>query len=381
MSKVYFTNYRVSVGDSRLNKMMRLIKAAGIEKIDFKDKFVAIKVHFGEWGNLGHIRQQYSKVLGDYIKSKGGKPFLTDCSTLYVGYRNNALDHLDCAYMNGYNPLATGMHTIIADGIRGTDERKIPLKKFKHCKAPKIGASVAEADIIIAITHCKGHQVAGYGGILKNIGMGCGSKSGKMEMHSNGTPLIIEEKCIGCGSCVRHCLNDGVRIENKKAVIQEDKCLGCGNCFSYCVRGAINCKWDEGKKIVNEKIAEYCKAVVQDKKAFYINFAETITKDCDCKDGNDVGMVPDIGMFAGFDPISIDKACMDAIMSSPIYVDSPAGDVCKHNGETPHDGIYPSGSGHNIFKMVHPDTGWEWGLKHGEFLGLGEQDYEIVNVK
>ena len=205
MSKVYFTDFSSRNHQNQLTKLTNLIKAAGIDQIDFSDKYVAVKIHFGEWGNLAFLRQQYAKVVCDYIKSKGGKPFLTDCNTLYAGYRDNALDHLDCAYQNGYNPLATGVHTIIADGLRGTDERLIPVIPGEYVKEAKIGTAIADADIIISMTHFKGHVGAGFGGVLKNIGMGCGSKHGKMEMHSEGTPAINTGNCIGCGMCVKNC--------------------------------------------------------------------------------------------------------------------------------------------------------------------------------
>ena len=259
-AKVYFTDMHVRMGDSLLGKFDRLITRAGIEQIDFKDKFVAVKLHFGEVGNMAFLRQQYARVLCDHIKRLGGKPFLTDCNTLYVGYRNNALNHLDAAYMNGYNPLATGVHTIIADGLRGTDERAIPVAGGEYVKEAKIGAAVAEADIIISLTHFKGHINAGFGGTLKNIGMGCGSKQGKMEMHSSGTPHVSRRLCVGCGNCVKNCANDGVHVVDGKAVVDEEHCLGCGYCIAYCPTGAIMTKWDEAKPVMNKKIAEYTNA-------------------------------------------------------------------------------------------------------------------------
>ena len=204
-SGVYFSDLKVKGGDSLLNKFDRLITAAGIDKIDFQDKYVAVKIHFGEWGNMAFLRHQYAKVLCDHIKARGGKPFLTDCNTLYPGYRNNALGHLDVAALNGYTPASTGVQNIIADGLRGTDERIIKVEGGKYVKKAKIGAAVAEADILISLTHFKGHVSAGFGGTLKNIGMGCGSKHGKMEMHSEGTPVINKDKCVGCGMCVKNC--------------------------------------------------------------------------------------------------------------------------------------------------------------------------------
>ncbi len=368
-SKVYFSDLRCKMGESQLNKLSRLIKRAGIDTIDFKDKFVAIKVHFGEWGNMAFLRQQYARVICDYVKSKGGMPFLTDCNTLYVGYRNHALNHLDAAYMNGYNPLATGVHTIIADGLRGTDERLIPVEDGEYVKEAKIGAAVAEADIIISLTHCKGHMVAGFGGCLKNLGMGCGSKRGKMEMHSNGTPKVDSQRCIGCGMCVKNCANDGVHVVDGCAVIDEEHCLGCGHCFAFCPKGAIECKWDEAPAVTNRKIAEYTKAVLLDKPAFHVSFLIDVSPFCDCDCGNDVPIIPDVGMFASFDPVAIDQACVDAANKQPIMANGYIGKH-KHSEDEEHD----------VFTMSHPDCDWAAGLEHAEKLGLGTREYELINV-
>lgn len=368
-SKVYFTDMHVKMGDSILNKFRRLIEAAGIGEIDFEDKYVAVKLHFGEVGNMAFLRQQYARVLCDYIKQRGGKPFLTDCNTLYIGYRNNALDHLDAAYMNGYNPLATGVHTIIADGLRGTDEREIPVEGGEYVKTAKIGAAIAEADIIVSLTHFKGHTNAGFGGALKNIGMGCGSKSGKMEMHSSGTPRISTKRCIGCGMCVKNCANGGVHVIDHKAQIDETHCLGCGYCIAYCPKGAIMTKWDEAKPVMNKKIAEYTKAVLSGKPAFHISMVMDVSPDCDCDSCNDIPIIPDVGMFASFDPVALDQACVDAANRQSVIPGSAAS-VSEHTQEQHHD----------VFKLVHPDTDWAAGLEHGEKIGIGSRKYELIEL-
>ena len=335
-SQVCFADMHVKAGDSILAKFERLIEKAGIDQIDFKDKFVAVKVHFGEYGNLAFLRHQYAKVLCDCIKARGGKPFLTDCNTLYVGYRNNALNHLDAAFLNGYNPLSTGVHTIIADGLRGTDEREIPVEGGEYVKEAKIGAAVAEADIIVSLTHFKGHVNAGFGGALKNIGMGCGSKKGKMEMHSSGTPRIDAGKCIGCGMCVDHCANDGVHVVDGTAVIDEDHCVGCGFCIAYCPTGAIMTKWDEAKPVMNCKIAEYTKAVLDGKPAFHVSLVLDVSPDCDCERHNDVPVIPNVGMFASFDPVALDQACVDAANKQPVIQGSKADPQVKEASVSDH---------------------------------------------
>lgn len=392
-SQVCFADMHAKAGDSILAKFERLIEKAGIDQIDFKDKFVAVKVHFGEVGNMAFLRHQYAKVLCDHIKARGGKPFLTDCNTLYVGYRNNALNHLDAAFINGYNPLSTGVHTIIADGLRGTDEREIPVVGGEYVKEAKIGAAVAEADIIVSLTHFKGHVNAGFGGALKNIGMGCGSKKGKMEMHSSGTPRIDGGKCIGCGMCVDHCANDGVHVVDGTAVIDEGHCVGCGYCIAYCPAGAIMTKWDEAKPVMNKKIAEYTKAVLDGKPSFHVSLVLDVSPDCDCERHNDVPVIPNVGMFASFDPVALDQACVDAANKQPVVQGSKADSQVKEASASDHmDGAraipeqayseHAAGDdGHDVFRMVHPDTDWAAGLDHAVKLGIGTREYELVVVR
>ena len=392
-SQVCFADMHAKAGDSILAKFERLIEKAGIDQIDFKDKFVAVKVHFGEVGNMAFLRHQYAKVLCDHIKARGGKPFLTDCNTLYVGYRNNALNHLDAAFINGYNPLSTGVHAIIADGLRGTDEREIPVVGGEYVKEAKIGAAVAEADIIVSLTHFKGHVNAGFGGALKNIGMGCGSKKGKMEMHSSGTPRIDGGKCIGCGMCVDHCANDGVHVVDGTAVIDEGHCVGCGYCIAYCPAGAIMTKWDEAKPVMNKKIAEYTKAVLDGKPSFHVSLVLDVSPDCDCECHNDVPVIPNVGMFASFDPVALDQACVDAANKQPVIQGSKADPQVKEASASDHmDGAraipeqayseHAAGDdGHDVFRLVHPDTDWAAGLDHAVKLGIGTREYELVVVR
>ena len=232
-AKVYTTDLRTHGTTSLLDKLERLVKQAGIENLDFQDKYVAIKIHFGEPGNLAYLRPNYAHRIVDVIKALGGKPFLTDCNTLYVGGRKNALDHIESAYQNGYNPFSCGCHILIADGLKGTDEALVPIHQ-KHVQEAKIGRAIMDADIFITMTHFKGHESTGFGGALKNIGMGCGSRAGKMEMHSSGKPFVDQELCVGCGSCQKNCAHSAITITDRKASIDHNKCVGCGRCENVC---------------------------------------------------------------------------------------------------------------------------------------------------
>lgn len=366
-SKVYFTNLRTHNSVSLPEKLKRLIKKAGIGTIDFDKKYVAIKIHFGEPGNLAYLRPNYAKAVADVVKELGGKPFLTDCNTLYVGGRKNALDHLESAYENGFSPFSTGCHVIIADGLKGTDEALVPVEGGEYVKEAKIGQAVMDADVFISLAHFKGHEATGFGGTLKNIGMGCGSRAGKMEQHSAGKPHVNQENCIGCRQCTKICAHDAITITDRKASIDHNKCVGCGRCIGVCPRDAVEPASDESNDILNKKIAEYTKAVVQGRPCFYINMVIDVSPYCDCHAENDAAIVPDVGFFASFDPVALDMACADAVNRQPVISNSVLGDH-QHIHEGDH------------FHKVSPDTDWIVAIEHAEKLGLGTRKYEIVEV-
>lgn len=365
-SKVYFMNLRTKSNLNLLDKLERLVKKAGIQSIDFEKKFTAIKIHFGEPGNLAYIRPNYARKIVEILKSLGAIPFLTDSNTLYSGKRSNAVDHLQSAMENGFNPISVGCNVIIADGLKGTEQKEIEIKG-KHCKAPKIGAAIADADIIISMNHFKGHEQAGFGGALKNLGMGSGSRLGKLEMHSASKPKINIEKCRTCGMCLKSCSQVAIEYgENKKAKIDYEKCIGCGQCIAVCLHGAAGFSWDQPIEILNEKIAEYAYAVVKDKPNFHINFIMNVSPNCDCWSANDMAIVPDIGIAASFDPVALDAACLDLVNKAQVI----RGSAADNNNNDEKD----------KFKHVHPGTIGEAALKHAKTIGLGTQEYELISI-
>ena len=372
VSNVYFTDLRVKNGDNLLTKLQRLIKTAGIGNIDFTDKYVAIKMHFGEPGNLAFLRPNYAKAVADIVKELGGKPFLTDCNTLYVGGRKNALDHLDSANLNGFNPTTTGCQIIIADGLKGTDETLVSVEGGTYIKEAKIGRAVMDADVFISLSHFKGHESTGFGGALKNIGMGCGSRAGKMEMHSAGKPHVDQNLCVGCQMCAKICAHDAPEFENKKATINHDKCVGCGRCIGVCPKDAILSASDESNEILNCKIAEYTKAVIDNRPHFHISLVIDVSPYCDCHGENDAAIVPNVGMFASFDPVALDVACADAVNAQPVLSNSMLGD-CSEEERASHN--------HDHFHSIFPETCWESAITHGEKIGIGNSKYKLITVK
>lgn len=369
-SKVYFTNLRAKPNMNLLQKLENLIKKAGIEQIDFKEKYAAIKIHFGEPGNLAYLRPNYAKVVVDVIRKLGGKPFLTDCNTLYVGRRKDALEHMDAAYENGYNPFTTGCQIIIGDGLKGTDEAYVPVPVGDYVKEAKIGRAIMDADIIISLSHFKGHELTGFGGALKNIGMGCGSRAGKMEMHSEGKPKVNHRKCVGCQVCTKICAHGAIAVIDKKAVIDHTRCVGCGRCIGTCHFNAIGAAWDESNDVLNKKMAEYAWAVLNDRPHFHISLVIDVSPFCDCHAENDLPIIPDIGMFASFDPVALDMACADAANKAPVIEGSYLAECL----------IDRKCDGDDRFCAVHPETNWISCLDHAEKIGIGTKHYELVEV-
>ncbi len=365
-SKVYYTSMKTSFSENLPQKLERLIKKAGIGEIDFERKYAAIKIHFGEPGNLAFLRPNYAAVVVKVVKELGGKPFLTDCNTLYVGGRKNALDHMDAAYQNGFSPFSTGCHVIIADGLKGTDEELVPVEGGEYIKEAKIGRAVMDADVFISLNHFKGHEATGFGGALKNIGMGCGSRAGKMEMHSAGKPSVNHDPCIGCGRCIKICAHDAPSITNGKATIDHDKCVGCGRCIGVGPTDAIVAAGDESNDILNRKIAEYSKAVLSDRPHFHISLVIDISPNCDCHSENDIPIVPDVGMFASFDPVALDLACADAVNKQPVI----AGSQLDRMPHVHHDHFIDSA----------PATNWKSSIEHAVKIGIGNAEYEMIEI-
>ena len=371
-SKVYFTDFRTKAHGAGLpKKLQKLIRKAGIGEIDMDGKFVAIKIHFGELGNISYLRPNYARAVVDVVKELGGKPFLTDCNTMYPGSRKNALEHLYCAWENGFTPLTVGCPILIGDGLKGTDDIEVPVVGGEYVKAAKIGRAVMDADIFISLSHFKGHEMTGFGGAIKNIGMGCGSRAGKTEQHSGGQPRISEKRCRGCKLCMAQCANGGLEfdVETRKMKVNYTNCVGCGRCLGACNFDAISCENEQAPTMLNRRMAEYAKAVVDGRPQFHISIVVDISPNCDCHAENDAPILPDIGMFASADALALDQACADACLAATPLPGSQLYDHIHAEGFCDH---------HDHFKNSTPESEWRSCLEHAEKIGLGSRDYELI---
>lgn len=373
-SKVYYTDFRAKLGEGLPSKLKRLIKAAGIGEIDMDNKFTAIKMHFGELGNISFLRPNYAKAVADVVKELGGKPFLTDCNTLYPGSRKNALEHLYCAWENGFTPMTVGCPILIGDGLKGTDDIEVPVEGGEYIRKALIGRAVMDADVFISLSHFKGHEMTGFGGTIKNIGMGCGSRAGKKEQHRNGKPSIDPELCRGCRLCVRQCANDGLVFDEvtKKMSINMENCVGCGRCIGACNFDAIDFVDNAATKVLNCRMAEYTKAVVDGRPHFHISLIVDVSPNCDCHAENDAPILPNIGMFASFDPLALDQACVDACLKAEPLPNSQLTDNMKQADFCDH---------HDHFENTTVNSEYKTCLAHAEKIGLGSREYEIIAIK
>lgn len=372
-SEVYCTKFGAeNMDDSILNRLVKLFDRVGTGGIIKENDMVAVKAHFGEEGNISYISPIFYRTIIDRIKICGGKPFISDTNTLYVGERNNAIKHLNLALKHGFSFATVNAPVLIADGMTGMDfvEETINLK---HIKKAKIASAFYWANAIVVLSHCKGHMLTSMGGAIKNIGMGCAARPGKQEQHSGSAPKFKSEFCIGCGECVKWCNFNAIKIKNKKAINDPSKCIGCGECIAACRYDAIDTFWDSDITKMNEKMVEYAYAVIKSikNKIVFFNFLMNITPECDCMPSTDKYIVPDIGILASFDPVAIDCASVELINSTAI-INENIKDKKSYNIKY---------SNKDKFKMIHPELNWKTQLEYGQKIGLGNMDYELIEVK
>jgi uncharacterized Fe-S center protein len=354
-SKVYF----MSVGEFDgfeivKQKLARLIDKSRLFDFIRERSRVAVKLHFGEEGNTGHVRPEYVSVICDSILKASATPFLTDTNALYRGMRTKSEDHLKIAAEHGFTRDVTRCDVIIPDDTKKENVAEVPVDG-DFIKTAKIARIFLDADGLVGVAHFKGHLLTGFGGALKNIGMGCAVREGKLAQHSEISPIINLKRCVECMECAKACPADAIFLKGHRVFIDGSKCIGCASCIAACNQGAIEVDWEAGGSNVQEKMAEYAKAVLKDRKdaAAFINFAIRITKECDCLAKDDPRIVSDIGILASTDPVAVDKASLDLVI-----------DAC----------------GRDIFKEAHPRRDGMKQLRHASGIGLGSLDYELVRL-
>jgi uncharacterized Fe-S center protein len=367
-AKVYHTPMRSPMKKSLVARVGSMMVRAGIEQAVEENDLVAVKLHFGEPGNTGFVRPIFLREVVERIRAAGGKPFLTDANTLYRGKRANAADHLTSAIQNGFDFSVVDAPLVIADGLDGREACDVTIEGFTHFDSVRIGSAAVHADALVAVTHFKGHEATGFGGALKNVGMGLGCRSAKQRMHSDLKPQIAAEKCTACARCVKNCPVDAIAIgPDRVAVIDYDVCYGCGECVAQCPYGAIAVQWKTEPRDIQEKIVEHVAGAVAGKegKVLYVNFVTDVSPDCDCWSFSDASLVPDLGALCSTDPVALDQACLDLVGSVPGLAGSRA------------EGMEP---GVDKFKEITGIDG-TLGLAYAESHGLGTRRYELVTVQ
>jgi uncharacterized protein len=366
-SKVFFADMRAGSKENLFAKISRLMREAGGRERLTKEDLVAVKLHFGEKGNHTFIRPIFVRRVVDEIKEVGARPFLTDSSTLYVGERKEAVSALSCAVENGFAYAVVGAPLIMCDGLRGHTAVDVEVNG-ELLKTVSIGTEIIEADALVVLSHFKCHELTGFGGTLKNLGMGCSSRSGKLQQHSTVAPKVAQKYCNRCALCLKACAHNAIAILEGGAGIDPNACVGCGRCITACQQKAINIQWNESSSQVMRKMVEYAKGALHGKegKSLFLNFITQVSPACDCYGHADAPIVNDIGICAATDPVALDQACADLVNSA------------RGNQETAlSSGFEPGG---DKFRGVHPEIDWEVQLEHAEKIGLGTRAYQLVRL-
>jgi len=375
-SLVFFSDLRVESGKTILSKVDLLMDRAGLgQKIRERD-LVAIKLHFGERGNTAYVQPIFLRRVVDYVKRCNGKPFLTDTNTLYVGARQEAVSHLATAYSHGFVFAVVDAPIVIADGLRGNSAERVRIDKPIFKTVP-VAHGIHNADALICVTHFKGHELLGFAGVLKNLGMGCTSREGKLSQHSNISPRVKPKECNGCEQCLSCCpveaismLSPTQEMEGKQRVafIDPKKCIGCGECILTCPSGVIKVRWNETIPIFQKKMVEHAFGAIQKKKGkvLFLNFLMQISPACDCYGYSDTPIVHDIGILSSEDPVAIDQASVDLVNQA----EGNPGSKLEKSWK----------SGEDKFRALYPKVDWSIQLAYGEEIGLGAREYELIKI-
>jgi hypothetical protein len=374
-SHVFFADLKAGSGNTLFHKLASLLDHAGLERKIRERDLVAIKLHFGEKGNTAYVRPVFLRKIVDRVKDLKAKPFLTDTNTLYRGTRGEAVSHLTTASENGFTETVVDAPLVIADGLRGNSAVRVRIDK-PIFKTVSIAHAIEMADSLISVAHFKGHELSGFGGTLKNLGMGCASREGKLSQHSDISPRVKEKACKGCERCLPWCPQEAISFRppaseasgRKVAFIDPEKCIGCGECILTCPSEAVQIQWNQTIPVFQKKVVEYACGAVHKKggKALYLNFLTQISPACDCYGYSEAPIVNDIGILSSEDPVALDQASVD-------LVNSQCGNRSSRLGRN-------WGPGQDKFRALYPEVDWSIQLSYGEEIGLGTREYEIIKV-
>jgi uncharacterized Fe-S center protein len=341
--------------------MNAVLGAVDLSRMFRSNDHTAVKLSFGEWGNLNYIRPQYFTVILDHLKQMDVLPFLTDTNTLYKGMRTNSISHLKNAVMNGFGYESMQVPVIIADGLKGQNYVEVAING-EVLSSAKIASDIYYADSLLCVSHFKLHDLAGFGASIKNLGMGCAAKAGKAEQHSDLKPLI-NMRCVGCGECLKVCNSDAIAISGK-AKIKGNQCMGCCLCLLVCKHNAIKTNWDtKGSRFIY-KLIEYASGAIDNKKGkcLFINFMTNITPTCDCVNYTPSPLIEDCGILISEDPIACDKACMDIFIEK---VKEQEHIIFCHK---------------NVQIIMEEEATWQIQFQYAEKIGLGSMDYDLITI-
>ena len=351
-SKVFYAPFgQGETEQSICEKTRQLFRAAGLGAVAADGSLTAVKTHFGEHGNDSFLPPSFLKAVIDEVRAAGGNPCLVETSTLYRGWRHNAVDHFNLAVEHGFGPEAMGCPLLFLDGLRGNlhVEQEVGLK---HCDTVAVAGDFTLIPAAVIVTHLTGHMLSGLGGAIKNVAMGLASRAGKLRQHSEGRPYIKAAECTACGTCAEWCPEDAIAV-HETAEIDSGLCIGCGECVAVCPVGAVGFSWESSAERFNEMMAEYAYGILKDKRAGFITYLHRTTKDCNCMGGKAEVVCRDLGVLASTDAVAIDQAATDLVNEA-------------HGGD--------------LFEEIWPGKQYAAQFAHGEQIGLGSRQYELETI-